>query len=57
MSREIFFSDVKNIVMLILIGKIQEKLERGDGAELGRGEVAHAAGNRKLGHLPLACGR
>lgn len=56
MSREIFF-DMKNIVVLILIGKIQEKIERGDGAELGRGEVVHAAGNGKVGHLSIARGR
>lgn len=48
---------MKNIVMLILIGKIQEKIERGDGAELGRGEVVHAAGNGKVGHLSIARGR
>lgn len=49
MSREFFFSDVKNIVMLILIRKMQEEIEIGDGVELGRGEVAHVAGNWKRG--------
>lgn len=35
MLRYFFFADVKNIVMLILIEKIQEKIGRGDEVELG----------------------